>query len=204
MMEFKTDLRIIRTRRSIRDAFIQLVREKGFEAMTIHDITAKAMINRGTFYLHYQDKYDLLERLTDEVFQDVIGNINPSTHLVGGKMHPKNVETSIQSVFEAISAHADFFQAMLGSNGSLEFSRNMLSMIRTKFDSEFTKAGLPEEQMHLPKDLVITFISSACHGMMTWWLQNGMIHSPAYMAQSIVKIMMNGPARSFGVEVMEE
>ncbi|MBS2967584.1 TetR/AcrR family transcriptional regulator [Metabacillus sp. KIGAM252] len=203
-MSSKTDLRVIRTRKMIKDAFIQLVTEKGFDAMTIHDITEKAMINRGTFYLHYQDKFDLMEKLTEDILGDVIGNINPSLHLIDGKLHTGNLKVSIASVFEAISSHTDFFQAMLGGKGSQDFSHKMLGIIKGRFDSEYSKAGLKEENMLLPRELILTFVSSACHGMMIWWLQNGMVYSPAYMANSIVTIMTNGPARSFGVEIIDD
>ena len=45
--------------------------EKGFEAITVSDLTKKADINRGTFYLHYKDKYDLLEQSEEEIFVEL-------------------------------------------------------------------------------------------------------------------------------------
>ena len=57
----KQDLRKIKTHRAIDQAFTKLIAEKGFEAITIKDISEAALINRGTFYMHYADKYDLLE-----------------------------------------------------------------------------------------------------------------------------------------------
>ena len=60
MRNNNTDLRIIRTKESIREALVELIEEKGFEAITVKDITTRAKINRGTFYAHYQDKYDLM------------------------------------------------------------------------------------------------------------------------------------------------
>ena len=58
------DLRIKRTQRAIKDAFYSLVEEKGFEHITVKDITERAMISRNTFYLHYEDKYDLLNKIS--------------------------------------------------------------------------------------------------------------------------------------------
>lgn len=66
-METKTDLRIIKTKAAIRKAFLDLLKEKPFNQITINDITKAAMINRSTFYLHYQDKYDLMEKLENEM-----------------------------------------------------------------------------------------------------------------------------------------
>jgi AcrR family transcriptional regulator len=63
-MKQKEDLRITRTKKRIKDALIQLLQEKSYEQITIQDIADKAMINRNTFYLHYLDKADLLEKIS--------------------------------------------------------------------------------------------------------------------------------------------
>ena len=62
MRDINKDLRVIRTKESIQDALVELIEEKGFEAITVKDITTRAKINRGTFYSHYQDKYDLIAK----------------------------------------------------------------------------------------------------------------------------------------------
>src|SRR5215468_11127196 len=63
------DLRVQRTQKLILDALLDLTVEKGFSNVTVRDITQKAGINRATFYRHYQDKFDLLDRYTQAVYQ---------------------------------------------------------------------------------------------------------------------------------------
>ena len=58
--EEKEDPRICRTRNLLQQAFIELTVEKGFAALTVSDITERAMVKRSTFYRHYLDKHDLL------------------------------------------------------------------------------------------------------------------------------------------------
>ena len=65
------DLRVIRTRDAIRNALVDLIEEKGFEAITVKDITDTAKINRGTFYAHYQDKFDLMTKCQEEIMQEM-------------------------------------------------------------------------------------------------------------------------------------
>ena len=59
--EEKMDPRIKRTRALIEQAFLELLTERGFHAITVQDITARAEINRATFYAHFPDKYALLD-----------------------------------------------------------------------------------------------------------------------------------------------
>lgn len=63
------DLRIKRTQKAIKEAFFILVEEKDFEHISVKDITDKAMISRNTFYLHYEDKYDLLNKICDDLMR---------------------------------------------------------------------------------------------------------------------------------------
>lgn len=62
------DLRIAKTEKIIKEAFISLVEQKGYAKVSIKDIAEKAMINRNTFYLHYYDKIDLVDKLVSEIF----------------------------------------------------------------------------------------------------------------------------------------
>jgi len=67
MTPTKTDPRVLRTRKLIMDSFIELSGKKEFKDITIKDITSEAMINRATFYYHFEDIYDLLEKVLSEV-----------------------------------------------------------------------------------------------------------------------------------------
>ena len=67
-VEEKLDPRIKRTRALIEQAFLDLLTEKGFHAVTVQDITARAEINRATFYAHFSDKYALLDHSIRQEF----------------------------------------------------------------------------------------------------------------------------------------
>lgn len=66
------DPRVLRTRQLIGEAFRDLLQKKGFDAITIKDIAQRATINRATFYAHYEDKYALLEEITEQAFHEMI------------------------------------------------------------------------------------------------------------------------------------
>lgn len=68
-IEEKTDLRVIKTRKNIQQTFISLLQQKSFERITIQNILDGALINRTTFYKHYQDKYDLADSMIAELLE---------------------------------------------------------------------------------------------------------------------------------------
>ena len=72
MGQEKTDLRVIRTRKAIREAFCAMIMEMDYSDITIKELTRRAMINRNTFYLHYESMDALLRELQEEIAGEFI------------------------------------------------------------------------------------------------------------------------------------
>jgi AcrR family transcriptional regulator len=89
------DRRIRRTRQLLRQASIDVMREKGFRATSIQEIAERANVSRGTFYAHFVDKYALLESLLREEFQNLISPLPPVS-----QWNKKNLHLLIQLVLE--------------------------------------------------------------------------------------------------------
>ncbi len=68
----RVDPRVMRTRKLLEQAFMELMEEKGFQEMTIQDITERATVNRATFYAHFEDKYDLLDSFIRQYFNQAL------------------------------------------------------------------------------------------------------------------------------------
>src|SRR5688500_10603832 len=81
-----TDRRVRKSRQAIREAFISLVLDKGFEAVTVEDIAERADIARATFYAHYSDKHELLTTLFDEITSEVTEQL---TKVTGAPAQPR-------------------------------------------------------------------------------------------------------------------
>ena len=75
------DLRIIKTKRSIAAAFLELRSKKELERITVKELCERAAVNKSTFYTHYQDLYDLADQLETQVAADI----------VAGMRHPETV-----------------------------------------------------------------------------------------------------------------
>ena len=68
----KLDPRVVRTRKMLDHAFLELLAEKGFDAISVQDVTTRAGVNRATFYAHFQDKFALLDYSIRESFREEI------------------------------------------------------------------------------------------------------------------------------------
>ncbi|WP_052350567.1 TetR/AcrR family transcriptional regulator [Paenibacillus gorillae] len=112
----KTDLRKKRTRRLLRTALLELVDERGLERVTVIDLTEKAEINRGTFYLHYRDVPDLMEQIKQEVFvglTETMSHLNPLDmirYAEKDQIYPVSL-----NVLNYFAEHADFLPCHIGT-----------------------------------------------------------------------------------------
>ncbi|MBK0010005.1 MULTISPECIES: TetR/AcrR family transcriptional regulator C-terminal domain-containing protein [Priestia] len=197
----KTDLRVIRTRKMIKESFIDLIQEKGYESITIRDIADNALINRATFYLHYVDKQDLVDKLIDEVFEELTDIINPCIYIQKKRVNISQFQSMIEAIFTNIFHNATFYQIMLSEKGVHGFNRRMQEVIQEKFRKEFATINLQEQKFSTPPELLIHFISSALIGTVEWWVNNDLVYSPKHMAVQLVHLVTIGPLQSSGFEI---
>ncbi|MGV3464039.1 MAG: TetR/AcrR family transcriptional regulator [Heyndrickxia sp.] len=204
MRDINTDLRVIRTKESIREALIELIEEKGFEAITVKDITSRAKINRGTFYTHYQDKYDLMTKCEEELMQEmadrIIKNV-PSIIAELGTNPPTTAPfTILISIFEYLDKNRGFMKAVLGPKGDLSFQTKLKKFIwKNLFDSNKTPF-IKQEDFLVPAEYLISYIASAHIGVIQQWLNSDREESPEEMARILSTITMNGPFFAAGLK----
>lgn len=200
----KADLRIIRTKKFIYDAFIKLIAEKGYDAITIQDIADEALINRATFYSHYRDKHDLLTKISEDVLEELASKMVLYAHVQGNQIDFSKLEEVLQSLFECMVKHADFYRTMFGPHGIHDFNLQMQQTIMNNLERNYIELKIGEHDSDIPKDMVLRFFTSCVVGMAIWWLQNDMKYSPKYTAQQLVKLMTKGPFCAVGFTFFNE
>src|SRR3954464_6284653 len=107
MSQPKENLRLRRTQKLLREALVELIEERGFDALTVGELTSRAMVSRAAFYRNYHDKYDLVEQIFEDVMSTLLGTI----FNMGNEQHPPQVWVKF---FEHIAEYARFYRAMLG------------------------------------------------------------------------------------------
>lgn len=177
----KLDPRVVRTRQMFRDALVSLIAEKGFDAITVQDIADRATLNRATFYLHYQDKHDLLVKSLHDAIDELIADI--STLNENGQLVFEGPERPIKRVFEHVTQHARFYQVMMGAEGVPAFIAGVRDYIAEITLQWLATLQPSSEQSLVPLEIVANSLSWSMLGVLIWWLEHDMPHSPDYMAE---------------------
>src|SRR6516225_8525098 len=105
-----SNVRVRRTQKLLREALIELIEERGFEALTVGELTERAMLSRAAFYRNYQDKYDLVEKVFAEAISALMGAVSDL-----GQEHPAEIWVQF---FEHIAKYERLYRALLGRQGS--------------------------------------------------------------------------------------
>ena len=178
--EEQTDLRIQRTHKFLQEAMIELITEQGFDAITVGDIAERAMINRTTFYRHYQDKYDLVSRIFEETASRLMENVK-YCYKGSPRSTVENTPEIWIRLFEHVAEHARLYRAMLGKNGSLWFAARMREHMIKIIQEQQTKLRKPPDPTN-PQELPIVQLSYVLIGTITWWLEGDKSYTPGQMA----------------------
>ncbi|MEY8643693.1 TetR/AcrR family transcriptional regulator [Staphylococcus arlettae] len=180
----KIDRRIQKTRETIKNAFIELLNEKGFWNISVNEVAERADINRGTFYLHYQDKFDLFEKYVDELLSELTSQIKP---LNQEKDQRKNeIEDNDNNIYELFFKHfqeySSFYKPILSFKGGPYFYTRFIEIIKEFYLQQYTK--LPYNQK-LDKEILINFVAHAQLGVISSWIQEDMTKTPEYMGEQL-------------------
>lgn len=177
----KTDRRILRTKEAINKSFLDLFSEKDFNKITINDISERANVNRGTVYLHYTDKYDLLDKCINDHLNKMILSCTFT------KFTQENVDRieaieALRSLFDYFEENFLFFSSMLSNKKTSAFQERMLQILSSTIRK---RISMQDINLGMDKELIIQFTASAFVGTVENWILNHMPHSPQFMAEQV-------------------
>lgn len=172
----KMDRRILKTQESLKNAVIELMTEKSFDSITIQDIADRANVNRGTIYLHYQDKFDLLDKLIEAHLQELGAMDEWACEL--------DWNDALVPYFEYFEKNYLFFSTMLASTGvPSSFRTRLLASFMNGFKGEIDREN--GKNKGLDEDIILQYAGTAYVGIIEWWIRNQMPHPPQAMAKQI-------------------
>lgn len=160
----KVDLRILKTRKAIKEAFLKLIQTKGYERITIQDIASEAMINRNTFYLHYVDKPDLLEKLCQESIEKLNICINLKSKNIQ-ELNKSMFVSLLSETFKVIEDDIVFFKTMLSQNVQVNFSNYLKNELKS-----FMLTGIGDQYDNAKMKISLEYMISGLVGVICMWV----------------------------------
>ena len=177
-----TDRRIRRTRALLRQGLIQLMETKDIKDISVKELSDLADINRGTFYLHYNDIYDMLEKMEDELFTEF--NEILDRNLTGDAISP---ETTLQEIFAFLERNRDFAKVNMGPHGDLAFVNRMKELVKERI---YNIPDVKKGDQNLA--YIEAFIISGCIGIIETWLNHPSPKPPEEIAAMCSSLLMKG------------
>jgi len=177
--EEKLDPRVKRTRQMLEQAFMESIHEKGFQAVSVQDITERAGVNRATFYAHFEDKYALLDHSIRQGFQQELEKRTLSA-----------CHFSVDNLRALISTVCEFTSNIGGHcnppQGQFE------SLIETQVKAqiyELLLAWLKDTKSGIPPETAATAASWAIYGLAQQWSHNKNHPSAEAFADEVLPIV---------------
>lgn len=120
------DLRVIRTKENIERAFLDSLRTMPLEKITVTQLAKQARINKGTFYLHYRDIYDLYGCLLDKVLEDTIREIDYAPLFFSAPLE------FFQKLSQTLDSHLPQFETLVNSTGASGIQNRIVRLFQDK------------------------------------------------------------------------
>lgn len=190
----RPDRRVVRTRTALRKALFALVREKDYDAITVQDIVNRADLRRATFYLHYDDKDDLLLSALQEPFERLTEDVEAVSrgHTLAGKTRLE----AFAAVFAHMAQNAALYRAVFEGTAGVRFQRR----IRDYLEAHVLEGvrTLPADRLSAPADVIAGYIAAAAVGLIAWWLENDAPYHAERMAVMAHQLVLHGALGAVG------
>ncbi len=188
MAETSTDLRVVKTRRTIKNALIELVAEKELSDITISELSKRAQINRKTFYRHYKAVPDVVTELENEIlekFSHILKRSNTSV---------LDVRAVLRGIGELVDGQREYFQKLLKFNPDLFGGGKIKAMLKKALMVSLKNSRRACDEKTL--SAVSEFVVSGVLSLYAEWFDGGCEGSSEFISVVAAK-MISGGLRAF-------
>lgn len=173
MPQEKTDRRVRRTRALLQQGLVRLMEEKSIQDISVKELADLADVNRGTFYLHYTDIYDMLHQIERELFLEFNDILRRNLTETGQRNTPRS---TLQEIFAFLERHHDIARVMMGPHGDITFVNGLKNLVKERMSHLLSSTAENYEYQY-------AFIVSGYVGVIETWLNHPSPLPAAEMAE---------------------
>lgn len=173
------DRRREQTRKNLIETTLRLILEKGYDAVTIQDITDQADVGRGTFYIYFKDKRDILWAGVN----DTMLELEQEAHQQLDRKMPHVEYLALLNIFLHVEKNRNLYRAVLGVQGSAVLAERVYDlMAKMLLDDIRSASGQHGSDYHIPEEVLAQMLSGLIIRMISWWLEASGNYSAEEMA----------------------
>ncbi len=186
----EADPRVKRTRRLLQDAFMALLAERSFQAISVQDIAERATLNRATFYAHFEDKYALMDYLVVDSFREALGRYLPPE----ASFSPRNLHLLVMAVCEFL---AQFQGHCAPADRDLHprFEARVQQEVRTVLLAWLRQAPVAPDAPATMRETAASVISWAIFGAGIEWARGERTTPADEWARQVLTVIVGGVSR---------
>lgn len=185
-----TDIRVTKTNIAIRKAFIEIMEEEGFSKLNVKKIIDRAKINRSTFYAHYMDKYDLLEKIEDQ-FLNGLKDIEipvPEEVIIEKSFSTEYFLTHVEFVISYLKENGKLMTLLMSDKGDPAFSNKLNEVLKQIWlDKKIT------DKLSIPQNYAIAAVTGMITSVIVEWVKSDFKESEKEFERIVIKIIKDIP-----------
>ena len=195
------DRRKRKTRKAIFDACVALIQEKEFQNITVNEIVERADINRGTFYLHFVDKYDMMNSFENEMIEkieDALLNNIPEKQFE--ELFIQSRYDTVVEILKCYEENKELLQLLMKSSHNASFQAKLRA--KQKFvitEKIFPKLGSLELQISI--DLFVFLFTSVTLSLAEYAQQSETPIDADQLGKFFINSLLHGPAKMLGLNL---
>ncbi len=181
----KTDRRVLYTKMFLKEALLELMKDKAIDKITPTELCRKANINRNTFYTHYYTPRDVLTEVEADFSAQIIESLS-------SQFTDEDIEISqmLKEICRIVYAQKDFCKVLLSENGDAAFFENVISAGKPVVTDGWRSEGvsLDDDEM----DMLFAFIVNGSIALIKKWAASDMTEQPEKIAAMLEQISYGG------------
>ena len=193
----KSESKYFNTALRMNEALLALLEQKDLEYITVKELCRQAGVNRSTFYLHYNDIFDLLAAVEQELFDEIYAAV----HIHPVSSFEQEGLAFIEEVFSILYDNQEICAALVGPHGDMAFLHRIERMMEENVLQKL-REDFPERRSSI--DYGFAFCTTGAVGLIKHWLAGGCAEPPREMTQLTYRMIHNMMTHGLARPVSED